>query len=200
MFSAGTDTTSTVLEWTMTELLRNSSIMKRLQVEIRGIVKERRDITEDDMEKMHYLKAVIKETLRYHTPIPLLVPRVAREDVKVKDYDISAGTMIVINAWTISRDPAYWEKAEEFRPERFLNSSIDIKGLDFELIPFGAGRRGCPGITFAMATTELVLANIVHKFDWKLPDGANGEDLDMTARPGAAIHRAIPLCAVASKP
>ncbi|KAL0441098.1 UNVERIFIED_CONTAM: cytochrome [Sesamum radiatum] len=163
VFGAGTDTTSTVLEWAMTELLRHPSVMKKLQTEVREIVKHQQDITDNDLEKMQYLKAVIKETLRFHTPIPLLVPRQARKDVKIMG---------------------------------FLNSSIDFKGLDFELIPFGAGRRGCPGIAFAMATTEFVLANLVQKFDWKLPD--EGKELDMKERPGVAVRRDVPLLAAAT--
>ncbi|KAI3454396.1 hypothetical protein Pfo_011059 [Paulownia fortunei] len=196
VFAAGTDTSSTVLEWTMTELLRHPIIMKKLQSEVREIVKEKHDITDNDLEKMHYLKAVIKETLRYHTPIPMLVPRVARKDVKIMGYDVSVGTMVMTNAWAIGRDPAIWDEPEKFHPDRFLNSSIDFKGLDFELIPFGAGRRGCPGIAFAMVTNEFVLANLMLKFDWKLPD--EGKDLDMTERPGVAIHRVVPLLAVAN--
>ncbi|KAK4383896.1 cytochrome [Sesamum angolense] len=163
MYGAGTETTSTVLEWAMTELLRRPSVMKKLQTEVREIVKDKQDITENDLEKMQYLKAVIKETLRFHTPIPLLVPRQARKDVKIMGYDISAGTM----------------------------------GLDFELIPFGTGRRGCPGIAFAIATKEIVLANLVHKFDWKLAD--EGKELDMKERPGLTIRRDVPLLAAATQ-
>ncbi|KAL2539585.1 Cytochrome [Abeliophyllum distichum] len=199
VFAAGTDTTSTVLEWAMTELLRHPMVMKKLQNEVRGILNGKQDITDVDLEKMHYLKAVVKETLRYHTPIPLLVAREARKDVNVMGYDIAAGTMVMTNAWAIGRDPLYWDEPEKFQPERFLNSSIDIKGLDFQLIPFGAGRRGCPGISFAMATNELVLASIVQKFDWELPNSAKGEDLDMSERPGVSIHREVPLMAVATQ-
>ncbi|CAA3012841.1 cytochrome P450 71A8-like [Olea europaea subsp. europaea] len=199
VFAAGTDTTSTVLEWAMTELLRHPIVMKKLQNEVRGVLNGNHDITDADLEKMHYLKAVVKETLRFHTPIPLLVPREAREDVKVMGYDIAAGTMVMTNAWAIGQDPLYWKEPQKFQPERFLNSSIDFKGLDFQLIPFGAGRRGCPGISFAMATNELVLANIVQKFDWELPNGAKGEDLDMSERPGVSIHRKVPLFAVATQ-
>ncbi|KAL2243908.1 UNVERIFIED_CONTAM: cytochrome [Sesamum indicum] len=196
VFAAGTDTTATVLEWAMTELLRHPSVMKKLQIEVREIVKDKQDITDNDLEKMQYLKAVIKETLRFHTPIPLLVPRQARKDVKIMGYDISAGTMVITNAWAISRDPVSWDEPEKFEPDRFLNSSIDFKGLDFELIPFGAGRRGCPGIAFAMATTEFVLANIVQKFNWKLPD--EGKELDMKEHPGVTVHRDVPLLVAAT--
>nr|XP_027121992.1 cytochrome P450 71A8-like [Coffea arabica] len=198
IFSGGTDTTYTVLEWAMTELLKHPKAMKDLQTEVRGIVSDRLEIDDDDLEKMKYLKAVIKETLRLHPPIPLLVPRNASNDAKIMDYDISAGTMIITNAFAIGRDPSLWEEPDEFKPERFLSSCIDFTGHDFHLIPFGAGRRGCPGISFAMATNEHVLANLLLKFDWDLPDGAKGSDLDMTECTGLTIHRKIPLLAVAT--
>lgn len=195
IFAGGTDTTYTVLEWAMTELLRHPGAMSKLQNEAREI----NDIVcEDDLDKMHYLKAVIKETLRLHPPIPLLVPREARQDVKVMGYDIAAGTMVITNGWMIGRDPEYWDDAEAFKPERFLNSSIDFKGQDFGLIPFGAGRRGCPGISFAMATNELVLANVVREFNWQLPNGGKGDDLDMTECTGLTSHRKVPLFALAT--
>lgn len=197
-YAAGTDTTSTVLDWAMTELVRHPSEMKKVQDEIRGILNGRQHITDDDLEKMHYLKAAIKETLRIHTPIPLLVPRVASQDVKVMGYDIAKGTMVITNAWAIGRDPKLWDRPQEFRPERFLYSRIDFKGHDFELIPFGAGRRGCPGIAFAMATNEFVLANLLQNFNWELPNGEKGEDLDMTEAPGVAVRRRTPLLAVAT--
>ena len=106
--------------------------------------------------------------------------------------------MVITNAWAIGRDPSLWNEPEEFRPERFFNNPIDFKGLNFQLIPFGAGRRGCPGISFAMAVNERVLANLVHKFDWALPGGAKAEDLDITECPGVRIHRRTPLLAVAT--
>ena len=194
MFSAGTDTISTVLEWAMSELLKHPEVMKKLKSEIREISGDQY-VNEDDLDKMHYLKAVIKETLRLHPPIPLLVPRESTQYVKLRGYDIKPKTRVMINAWAIGRDPEVWEEAEEFRPERFMNSSIDFKGQDFELIPFGAGRRGCPGVEFATVINEIGLANLVHKFEWMLP---NGEDLDMTGAFGLTIHRKHPLVATAT--
>lgn len=197
MFAGGTDTTSTLLEWTMTELLRHPQILKKLQNEVREVAKGKDIITDEDIERMHYLKAVIKETLRLHPPIPVLIPRVAREDTKVMGYDVSVGTLVMVNAWGIGRDPASWEEPEKFNPDRFLNSRVDFKGFDFELIPFGAGRRGCPGMSFAMATNEVVLANVVRRFDWKLPE--DGKGLDMSERPGLAIHKSVPLVAIGTQ-
>ncbi|GMY14909.1 cytochrome P450 71A3-like [Fagus crenata] len=197
-FAAGTETTYVVLDWAMIELLRHPKMMKKLQNEVRGIIGNKTDITEDDLVKMHYLKAVIKETLRFHPPVPLLVPRQSIQDAKTQGYDIAAGTQVIINAWAIGRDPASWDEPDEFQPERFSTSSIDFRGHDFQLIPFGAGRRGCPGIAFSIAMIELVLANLVHNFDWTLPGGAKGEDLDMTECVGITIHRKSPLIAVAT--
>lgn len=160
MFAAGTDTTHTALEWTMTEFLKHPEVMKKAQDEIRRITGSKISVTQDDVEKTLYLKAVIKESLRLHPPIPMLIPRESTKDVKVQGYDILAKTRVIINAWAIGRDPSSWENPDEFRPERFLESAIDFKGNDFQFIPFGAGRRGCPGTTFASSVIELSLIHI----------------------------------------
>jgi cytochrome P450 len=198
MFAAGTDTTHTALEWTMTELLKHPEVMKKAQDEIRRITGSKISVTQDDVEKTLYLKAVIKESLRLHPPIPTLIPRESTKDVKVQGYDILAKTRVIINAWAIGRDPSSWENPDEFRPERFLESAIDFKGNDFQFIPFGAGRRGCPGTTFASSVSEITLASLLHKFNWALPGGAKPEDLDITEAPGLAIHRKFPLVVIAT--
>ncbi|KAK2976552.1 hypothetical protein RJ640_023790, partial [Escallonia rubra] len=174
MFAAGADATYTVLEWAMTELLRHPHLMSKLQTEVRAILSTEGAETEDAIEHMHYLKAVIKETLRLHPPVPLLLSRESTQDVKVMGYDIRAGTQVITNAWAIGRDPISWDRAEELSPERFRESSIDFKGRNFQLIPFGAGRRGCPGVQFAVSVVELALAKIVHTFNWELPGGEEG--------------------------
>ena len=198
MFAAGSDTTYTVLEWAMAELLRHPQVMRKLQNEVRGIAHGKFLVNEDDLDKMQYLKAVIKETFRLHPPVPLLVPRESTQDAKIMGYDIAAGTQVITNAWAIGRDPRLWVEAEEFRPDRFLNSFIDFKGQDFELIPFGAGRRGCPGTQFAAMAIEVVLANIAHRFDWEVSGGGGGKDLNMCECTGLTIHRKVPLLAVAT--
>ncbi|XP_058193836.1 cytochrome P450 736A117-like [Rhododendron vialii] len=195
VFAGGTDTTSTALEWAMTELLKHPQAMKKLQAEVRRTTQPNQPINEDDLDQMPYLKAVIKETLRVHPPVPLLVPRESTKDVRIMGYDVAAGTRVVVNAWSIGRDPASWDEPEEFRPERFLNRPIDFRGQDFELIPFGAGRRGCPGIQFAAAVNELVVANLVHKFDFALPDGV---ELDVSEVAGITIHKKLPLLLIAT--
>ncbi|MFQ6669336.1 hypothetical protein Gotur_034635 [Gossypium turneri] len=199
MFAAGTDTTYVVLEWAMTELLRHPKIMKKLQNEVRNVSAENSSISVDDLDNMRYVEAVIKETLRLHPPIPLLLPAISTKDVKLKGYDIIQGTQVIINAWAIGRDPASWENPEEFLPDRFLDNSIDFKGQHFELIPFGSGRRICPGILLAITINELLLANLVHKFDWSLPGGTKEKDLDMTETGGLTIRKKSPLIAVANR-
>ncbi|KAK1435751.1 hypothetical protein QVD17_01520 [Tagetes erecta] len=190
LFIGGTDTTFTSLEWAIAELLQHPRAMKELQQEARKIGQGKSMIVEEDLEKMPYLKAVLKEVLRLHTPLPLLVPHESTQDVKVLGYDIPSGTQVYINAWAIARDPSKWEAPENFIPERFLNSSIDYKGFHFELLPFGAGRRGCPGIQFAVVVNELVLANLVYKFDLAL---MGQEGLDMSEINGLTVHKKCPI-------
>lgn len=185
----------------MTELLRNPIVMQKLQSEVRNVVRGKTHITEEELSTMHYLKAVIKETFRLHPPAPLLLPRESMEDTKVMGYDLASGTQIIVNAWAIGRDPSYWDQPEEFLPERFLNCLIDIKGHDFQVIPFGAGRRSCPGIMFSLTLIELVLANLVHEFNWVVPSGVVGDQtMDMAETSGLSIHRKFPLKAIASTP
>lgn len=189
MFAAGTDTTFITLDWGMTELIMNPLVMKKAQDEVRGIMGERRVVSESDLPQMHYMKAVIKETFRLHAPVPVLVPRESMEDVIIDGYEIPAKTRFFVNAWAIGRDQESWEEPETFKPERFLGSDIDYKGQDFELIPFGAGRRGCPAVTFATAIIELALAQLLHSFDWELPPGIMPKDLDLSEVFGISMHR-----------
>ncbi|WOH10585.1 hypothetical protein DCAR_0730054 [Daucus carota subsp. sativus] len=198
MFFAGTETSSTTLEWTIAALLKNPGVLLKLQTEIREIGRGKSKITEGDLAKMHYLKAVMKESMRLYFTAPLLMPREARQDVKVMGYDIRSGTQVLINAWAIARDPALWNNPEEFRPERFFNNPIDYKGLHYEYLPFGAGRRVCPGILFAVAVNELAVANLVHKFDFELPHGERMEDMDMTGVTGLTVRRKSPLLVIAT--
>uniref|UniRef100_A0A0E0MTE3 Cytochrome P450 71A1 n=1 Tax=Oryza rufipogon TaxID=4529 RepID=A0A0E0MTE3_ORYRU len=168
MFAAGTDTTMTVIEWAMAELITHPDAMRNAQDEIKAVVGITSHITEDHLDRLPYLKAVLKETLRLHPPLPLLVPHEPSSDTKILGYSIPARTRIVINAWTIGRDQATWgEHAEEFIPERFLESGLDYIGQDFVLVPFGAGRRGCPGVGFAVQAMEMALASLLYNFDWE---------------------------------
>ncbi|KAE8652614.1 cytochrome P450 71A1-like [Cucumis sativus] len=197
MFVAGTDTTFIALDWGMTELITHPNAMKRAQSEIRRVVGDRRNVTDSDVLEMPYLKAVVKEVLRLHPPVPVSTPRETIEDVRIEGYDIPAKTRVFVNVWAIGRDPESWKDPETFEPERFLESEVDYKGLNFEFIPFGAGRRICPGITMGIATIELGLAQILHSFDWELPNGVEAKDLDMTEVFGITMHRKAHLEVVA---
>lgn len=197
MFAAGTDTTFITLDWGMTELVMNPRVLEKAQAEVRSIVGERRFVSESDLPQLHYMKAVIKEIFRLHPPAPVLVPRESMEEITIGGYTIPEKTRIFINAWAIGRDPESWQNPDLFEPERFMGSNIDYKGQDFELIPFGTGRRSCPAIAFSSATVELALAQLLHSFDWKLPTGVQVKDLDMTEVFGITMHRISPLITVA---
>ncbi|KAJ4703400.1 Cytochrome P450 [Melia azedarach] len=179
VFSAGSETSATSMEWAMAELLKNPRAMEKAQAEIRQACKGKSKIEEADIQDLDYFKAVIKETFRLHSPAPL-IPREARETCQISGYRVPAKAKILINVYAMGRDPAIWTDPECFKPERFEGSSIDFRGNHFELLPFGGGRRICPAISFATANIELGLAQILYHFDWKLPNGIRLEDLDMT--------------------
>ncbi|XP_061349591.1 phenylacetaldehyde oxime monooxygenase CYP71AN24-like isoform X2 [Gastrolobium bilobum] len=194
MYVAGSDTTSTNLEWAFAELVKNPNTMKKVQQEVRRVVGKKSKVDENDVNQMNYLKCVIKETLRLHPPVPLLIPRETISSVKLKGYDIPPKTRVFMNAWAIQRDPELWDNPEEFLPKRFEGNQVDVKGQDFQLIPFGIGRRGCPGISFGLASTENILANLLYWFDWKLPKtGVLMQDLDMSEVNGLTVSKKIPL-------
>ncbi|KAI3944494.1 hypothetical protein MKW92_044978 [Papaver armeniacum] len=193
MFVGGSDTTATAVEWSMAELIKNPRLMKKAQEEVRRVVDNKMKVEEQDISQMEYLKCIVKESLRLHPPLPTLIGRVSTASTKIGDYDIPTNTGVFINAWAIQRDPKLWDKPEEFCPERFRNNPVDFKGQDFEFIPFGSGRRGCPGMGFGIAVVEFLLANLLYQFNWELPGGANSEELDMTEGFGITVNRKIPL-------
>jgi len=194
IFVAGTDTSAGTLEWAMTALMKEPKVMNKVQEEVRNLVGDRKLVKEDDLLRLPYLKAVVKETWRLHPVAPLLLPRETIQNCNIDGYDIPARTLVFVNAWAIGRDPEAWEIPEEFYPERFFGKSIDFKGQDYELIPFGTGRRGCPGILMGAVTVELALANLLYNFDWEMPQGLKAEDIDMDALPGLSTHKKNALC------
>ncbi|KAJ4770283.1 hypothetical protein LUZ62_054540 [Rhynchospora pubera] len=198
-FGAGTESTFLTMNWVMSELIRNPQVMKKLQEQIRSIAGSRSRIQEDDLAEMAYLKAVIKEALRLHPPGPLLVPREVIQDTTIRGYHIPCGALVLVNAWAIGRDPKVWDNPNDFRPDRFLGSTshVDYKGDDFKLIPFGGGRRACPGIGFAMPIVELAIANLLLKFDW-LPDVGKAKDMNMDEVFGLTLSKKTTLYALAT--
>lgn len=189
MFIAGSETSSTALEWIMAELMKNPSVMKKAQTEVRKACHGKPGFKEEDIQELSYLKLVIKETLRLQPPAPLLIPRECRDDCEIYGYEIPSKSKVIVNAWAIGRDPNIWDDAESFKPERFINLAVDFKGANFELIPFGAGRRMCPGIAFGLANIELPVAKLLYHFDWKLPPGVEPNCLDMSEKFGATTCR-----------
>ncbi|XP_020592240.1 5-epiaristolochene 1,3-dihydroxylase-like [Phalaenopsis equestris] len=198
MFLGGSDTSCVTLEWAMTELIRNPAAIKRAQEEVRRVGRNRERLEESDMEELQYLKMVVKETLRLHPPTTLLAPRECMKDTQIHGYDIPKKTLVIINAWAIGRDPKYWDEAEVFRPERFELKKVNFKGNHFEFIPFGSGRRICPGMTLGLASIELALANILYSFDWELPFGMTEKDVDMGELFGLSTHKKKPLLLAAT--
>jgi len=179
---AGTYMSAIVIEWAMSEVLRNPTVLKKLQDELERVIGMERMVRESDLPSLVYLQAVAKETLRLHPPAPLALPHLSMEDCTVLGYEIPRGTRLLINLWAIGRNPNSWEDAESFKPERFMeDGSVGSKAEKFESIPFGAGRRGCPGRELATRVLEFVVAQLLQCFNWKLPDEIScGQQLDMT--------------------
>ncbi|XP_027367701.1 cytochrome P450 CYP736A12-like [Abrus precatorius] len=196
MLAASIDTTGTAIERTLSELIKNPRVMKKVQMELESVVGMKRKVEESDLEKLEYLNMVIKESMRIHPASPLLLPHQSMEDCMVGEYFIPKKSRIIINAWAIMREPSAWSEAEKFWPERFEGSNIDVRGHDFELIPFGSGRRGCPGLQLGLTLVRIVVAQLVHCFHWKLPHGILPTDLDMIEHFGVTVGRANNLVAI----
>nr|AUR26645.1 cytochrome P450 oxidase 76B10-like protein [Platycodon grandiflorus] len=186
LFLAGTDTTSITLEWAMAEVLRNPEIMMKVKLELDEVIGKGKILKEADISRLPYLQCIVKETLRLHPPGPFLVPRKVESNVEVNSYIVPKGSQVLINVWAIGRDPNLWKDSLTFNPERFLTLERDVMGQDFELIPFGAGRRICPGLPLAMRMVLVMLGSLLNSFDWKVgPD-----KLDMSEKFGLTLHKA----------
>jgi coumaroylquinate(coumaroylshikimate) 3'-monooxygenase len=171
MITAGTDTTVISVEWAMAELLRNPRVQEKLQEELDHVVGRDRVLSETDFPNLPYLQAVVKESLRLHPPTPLMLPHRASASVKIAGYDIPKGANVVVNVWAVARDPAVWDSPLEFRPERFLRENIDIKGADFRVLPFGAGRRVCPGAQLGINLVASMIGHMLHHFSGRCRRG-----------------------------
>ncbi|XP_037427080.1 tryptamine 5-hydroxylase-like [Triticum dicoccoides] len=195
IFIAGTDTTFATIEWTMTELMRHPRILRKAQDEVRWVVGAKGQVEESDLVELHYMRAIIKETFRLHPVVPLLVPRESIVACTLGGYDIPAKTRIFINTFALGRDPEIWEDPLEYWPERFeiAGGEIDLKDRDYKLMPFGGGRRGCPGYTFALPTVQLTLAKLMYHFEWALPEGVRAEDISVEESFGLATKKKEPL-------
>ncbi|XP_024922629.3 cytochrome P450 76A2-like [Ziziphus jujuba] len=199
IFLAGSETTSSAVEWALTELLCNPESMNKAKAELAQVVRPDRKVEESDIENLPYLQAVVKETLRLHPTIPFLIPRKAMRDTNFMGYFIPKNTQVFVNACAIGRDPDVWVDPLCFKPERFLDSKIDYKGQHFELIPFGAGRRMCAGVPLAHRILHLVLGSLLHHFDWELDGSVTPETMDMKDILGITSRKLKPLHAVPRK-
>lgn len=196
ILTAAMDTSATAVEWALSELMKHPEEMKKVQKELETAVGLDRMVEESELDNLEYLDMVVKETLRLHPVGPLLLPHESVEDCTINGYHIPKKSRVVINAWAIGRDPEAWTDPEKFWPERFVSSNIDLRGRDFQLIPFGSGRRGCPGMQLGLTVVKQVVAQLVHCFDWELPDGMLPSELDMSEEFGLVIPRAKHLLAV----
>ncbi|XP_019198878.1 PREDICTED: cytochrome P450 71A1-like [Ipomoea nil] len=193
LLAGGTESSAVTVEWAISELLKKPEIFKKATDELDRVIGQKRWIEEKDMPNLPYIQAIVKETMRLHPVAPMLVPRQCREDCKVAGYDIPKGTRILVSVWTIGRDPTLWDNPNEFIPDRFIGKDIDVKGCDFELLPFGAGRRMCPGYSLGLKVIQASLANLLQGFNWRLPNDETPEKLNMEEIFGLSTPKKIPL-------
>ncbi|KAH6556805.1 hypothetical protein KP509_1Z153800 [Ceratopteris richardii] len=194
LFAAGTDTTSVAVEWAMSEVLNNKDVLKKAQEEFEQVVGNTSMVQESHLHRLKYLQAIVKESLRLHPPSPLLGAREALESCQIGGHMIPKGTRLIVNEWCLGRDESVWERPTDFLPERFLQTQMDVRGQNFELIPFGGGRRICMGLPLALCNVQLSLANLLHCFDWQLP---THQALDMSDKfAGTTLPKAIPLLVI----
>lgn len=191
MIVGAIDTSHTWIEWVFAEIVKHSRVMNKLQEELISVVGLDRMVEEQDLPKLEYLELVLKETFRLHPVATLLVPRESMEDVVINGYYIPKRSRVMTNCWALGHDPKIWsDNVEEFVPERFIGKNFDLRGHDFHLLPFGYGRRSCPGMNLGLITVKLIVAQLVHCFNWDLPEGMLPGDLDMTEKFGLAAPRA----------
>nr|XP_016440977.1 PREDICTED: cytochrome P450 CYP736A12-like [Nicotiana tabacum] len=195
MLIAAMDTSATSVEWILTELLRYPQAMKKLQRELEEVVGMDRMVEESDLENLKYLGMVVKEGLRLHSIVPLMHHE-AMEDCVVNGFHIQKGSRIMINCYAIQRDPNVWPEPEKFLPERFVGSSIDIRGRHFQLLPFSSGRRSCPEMQLGITIVRLVVAQLVHCLDWEIPNGMQPLDLDVDEQFGIVLCKEKPLMVI----
>lgn len=198
IFGAGTDTTSSTLEWCMAEVMKNSETMAKAKAELKRVLGQGKTLEEADIYQLPYLRCIVKETLRLHPPLPLLLPRQIHKEAELNGYTIPRNSQVIVNAWAVGRDPVSWTSPLSFEPDRFSGSEIDVKGQDFELIPFGAGRRICPGLPLVMRMVPIMLGSLLNCFDWELEGGIAPNELDMTEKFGITVEKLYPLRAIAT--
>ncbi|KAI3522075.1 hypothetical protein L1887_11554 [Cichorium endivia] len=193
IIASSADTITVTLTWTLSLLLNNPFALQKVQEEIDKHVGKDRQVSDSDISKLVYLQAIVKETFRLYPAAPLGAAREFSEDCTVAGYHVPKGTWLMVNIWKLQHDPEIWSDPSEFRPERFLSGAhthVDVKGTNFELIPFGAGRRSCPGVAFSLQMLHIVLATFLQNFEVSSPNDAT---IDMTESVGLVNAKASPL-------
>ncbi|KAL1206929.1 3,9-dihydroxypterocarpan 6A-monooxygenase [Cardamine amara subsp. amara] len=197
VFMAGTDTSAAAMQWAMGQLINHPHAFNKLREEINTVVGSKRLVKESDVPNLPYLRAVLRETLRLHPSAPLII-RECAEDCQVNGCLVKSKTRVLVNVYAIMRDSELWKDADRFIPERFLESSeekigehqMEFKGQNFRYLPFGSGRRGCPGASLAMNVMHIGVGSLVQRFDWKSVDG---QKVDLSQGSGFAAEMARPL-------
>ncbi|XP_035546337.1 trans-cinnamate 4-monooxygenase [Juglans regia] len=197
---AAIETTLWSIEWGLAELVNHPRVQKKLQQELDKVLGPGVQVTEPDIQNLPYLQAVVKEVLRLRMAIPLLVPHMNLNEAKLGGYDIPAESKILVNAWWLANNPAHWKKPEEFRPERFLEeeSQVEANGNDFRFLPFGVGRRSCPGIILALPILGITLGRMVQNFELLPPPGQS--KLDTTEKGGQFSLHILKHSTIVAKP
>lgn len=192
MIAGGTESSSVTLTWALSLLVNNPRALEKAYEELDQVVGRDRRVKESDITKLVYLQAVVKETMRLYPAGPLLGPREFYKDCFVAGYFVPKGTQLIPNIWKIQTDPRVWPDPFEFKPERFLTThcDVDLKGNNFELIPFGSGRRGCPAVAFGLQMVHFALAGFLHSFTVKTP---TPQPVDMAENFGMANEKVVPL-------
>lgn len=193
MVIAGSDTIIVTLTWAVSLLLNNPHALNKARQEVDAYISKDRHVNESDIKNLVYLEAVVKETLRLYPAAPIIGLRSALQDCTLSPgYHVPSGTRLMVNIWKIQRDENLWPEPLEFRPERFLTShkDIDMRGHNFELIPFGSGRQSCPGTSLALQMVHFTLASLLHCYEFSRPSVA---EIDMTESPGLTNMKATPL-------
>ncbi|XP_047332822.1 cytochrome P450 81Q32-like [Impatiens glandulifera] len=188
IFITGTQSSSITIEWAMAALLNHPEKLEKARIEIDSCVGPSRLVDETDIYKLPYLQAIISETLRLFPPAPLLVPHMSSDDCQVAGFDVPRGTMLIVNAWAIHRDPSIWDDPNAFKPERFMSG--ETKGEAYKMLPFGMGRRACPGSVLGQRVVGLTMASLIQSFEWKRVDG---KEIDLMEGKGIAMPKAEPL-------
>lgn len=198
LFVAGIDTTSATVEWAMAELLHNPDKLMKIRKELQQVLSKDGELKDLDITKLPYLQAIVKETHRMHPTVPIIVRKTVTE-VDICGFKVPKDTQVLVNVWSMGRNSSIWKDPDLFLPERFLEYEEDFRGEDFGFIPFGAGRKMCPGVPLAQRVAHTMLASLLYHFDWKLPNGQKFEDMDMTEKFRITLHKIKPLMAIPSK-